>query len=113
MNGLRVQFLQPEFSHKDKRRTITQLLTSNIKQINVYEANHGAELGNHFHKETNEYFYIVRGSLKYNNQITLKKGDIFYPELGEKHTLKVVSDKATFMTFLDKSYSQENPDTYV
>jgi len=107
-----VKRLEAEFKHSDNRRTLTQLLTESVKQVNVYEANHGAELGNHFHKETLEYFYIVRGVLKYNGHQVVKKGDIFYPELGEKHTLKVVSDKATFLTFLTKPYSKENPDTY-
>lgn len=105
--------LDPEFVHSDSRRTLTQLITDSIKQVNVYEANHGAELGNHFHKETIEYFYVVRGVLKYNGHQVIKKGDFFYPGLGETHTLKVVSDKATFLTFLTKPYSKEDPDIHV
>lgn len=108
-----MQFLEPEFENKDSRRILTQLLTDNIKQVNVYEANHGAELGNHFHKETIEYFYVIRGSMEYNGKKIVKKGDLFYPELGERHTVKVLSDKATFMTFLTKPYDKENPDIYV
>jgi len=107
-----LNLLKPEIEHKDNRRSLTQLLTANIKQVNVYEANHGVELGNHFHKQTIEYFYIVRGSLEYNNKVILKKGDIFYPDLGEMHVLKVISDKATFMTFLTKPYDNERPDIY-
>jgi len=108
-----MKLLKIEFQHKDKRRTLTQLLTADIKQVNVYEAHHGEELGNHFHKETIEYFYILSGSMKYNNKQILKKGDIFHPELGERHTVKVLSDKATFMTFLTKPYDKETPDIYV
>lgn len=105
--------LEPEFVHKDQRRVLTQLLTEDIKQINVYEANYGAELGNHFHMETIEYFYIIRGSLVYNNNTIIKRGDLFYPDLMESHTLKVISDKATFMTFLTKAYNKEEPDIHV
>ena|SRR3990167_7633224 len=105
--------LEPEFQHKDSRRTIIQLLTADIKQVNFYEANHGAELGNHFHKETVEYFYVTKGVLQYNGKTFVRKGDLFYPYLGEKHTLKVISDKASFITFLTKPYSKENPDVYV
>jgi len=108
-----VNFLKPEFEHEDSRRKLTQLLTQDIKQINVYEAKHGAELGNHFHKETFEYFYIIRGTIKYNSSAIMKKGDIFCPDLGEMHTLQVLSDKATFMTFLTKPYSKENTDIHV
>lgn len=105
--------LKPEFVHVDKRRSLTQLLTADIRQVNVYEAQHGAELGNHFHKETIEYFYILSGSLTYNDALVVKKGDIFHPSIGEKHTLKVLSDKAKFMTFLTKPYDKETPDIYV
>ena len=108
-----MKFLKPEFEHKDNRRTLTQLLTTDIKQVNVYDANHGAELGNHFHKETIEYFYIVRGTLEYNSNKIVKKGDLFYPDLGERHTVKVLSDKATFMTFLTKPYNKQEPDIHV
>ena len=108
-----MNFLEPEFQHRDNRRSLVQLLTADIKQVNIYEANHGAELGNHFHKETIEYFYIVRGSLEYNGRKILKKGDLFYPDLGEKHTVKVISDKATFMTFLTKAYNSQEPDLHV
>ena len=107
-----MKFLKAEFKHQDLRRSVVQLLTADIKQINIYEANYGAELGNHFHKETLEYFYIIRGVLKYNNKGTAKRGDLFFPDLKEKHTLKVLSDKATFMTFLTKPYNKENPDVW-
>lgn len=105
--------LEPEFVHTDSRRSLSQLITDEIKQVNVYEANYGAELGDHFHKDTIEYFYVVRGVMKYNDHFVVKKGDFFYPELGEKHKLKVVSDKATFLTFLTQAYSKEKPDVYV
>ena len=105
--------LNPEFVHEDSRRKLVQLLTADIKQVNVYEANHGVELGHHFHKETIEYFYVVRGTLEYNNKVIMKKGDIFYPAIGEMHTVKVISDKATFMTFLTKPYDNERPDIHV
>ena len=105
--------IKAEFNHTDGRRSLTQLITKPIEQVNIYEANHGAELGNHFHKETVEYFYVVRGVLKYNDHTVVKKGDLFYPELGEKHTVKVVSDKATFLTFLTKAYNVKEPDIHV
>ena len=108
-----MKFLNHEFKHHDKRRILTQLLTSDIKQINTYEAVHGAILGDHFHKETIEYFYILSGVLIYNNKKILKKGDLFVVEPEEKHSLLVKSDKAVFMTFLTKPYTKENPDIHV
>lgn len=107
-----MKLLKPEFSHTDNRRTLTQLLTSDIKQVNLYECHYGAELGNHFHKKTIELFYIINGVLIYNKKRILRKGDLFSVEPVEKHSLLVKSDKATFMTFLTKSYSKEDTDTY-
>lgn len=107
-----MKLLKYEFQSKDERRTLTQLLTDDIKQVNFYEANYGAELGNHFHKETFEYFYILSGVLVYNSKKFIKKGDLFLVELNENHTLTVKSDKATFMTFLTKPFTKENPDLW-
>lgn len=106
--------LTPEFQNKDSRRILTQLLTTkDIKQINVYEANHGAILGNHFHKETVEYFYITRGTMIYNDRLIVRRGDFFVVYPPERHSLKVLSDKSTFLTFLTRPFSQENSDIYV
>ncbi len=107
-----MKFLKPEHKSHDTRRTIIQLLTADIKQINVYEAFHGSTLGNHFHKETTEYFYIMSGCLIYNMKNILRKGDLFIVEPNEKHSLTVKSDKATFMTFLTKPYTLEKPDIW-
>ena len=108
-----MKFLKPEFVNSDNRRILSQLVTSDFKQVNIYEATHGSILGNHFHKETVEYFYIIKGSLEYNDKAIVKKGDLFVVEPPEKHWLKVISDKATFMTFLTKPYKLESPDIYV
>lgn len=105
--------LEAEYSHVDPRRTITQLITADIKQVNVYEANYGAKLGDHFHNDTIEYFYVIRGTMKYNDHLVVRKGDLFYPEKKERHTLEVVSDKATFLTFLTKPYDPKEPDIHV
>ncbi len=111
--GCAMHRLEPEFTSTDSRRVLQQLLTADIKQVNVYEANYGAELGGHYHKETVEYFYVLSGVMKYNEHLVVKKGDIFYPEIGEMHTLKVVSDKAKFMTFLTQKYNHKDPDIHV
>lgn len=100
-----------EFAHSDERRTITQLFTGSISQVNVYEAASGAVLGNHYHKRTTEFFYILSGRALYNGQEPLESGDLFvvYPE--ERHTITCQTD-LKLMTFLTKPYSQDEPDIY-
>ena len=106
-----MRLLEEEFSHEDERRKIIQLFTADIKQVNVYEAKKGSILGNHYHKETIEYFYIIRGDVLYNKSRIVKTGDFFvvYPQ--EVHTLECLTD-VKLMSFLTKPYTQENPDLW-
>jgi len=106
-----VILLEEEFKHVDSRRTLYQLLTRDIKQVNLYEAKKGAILGNHFHKETDEYFYLISGKIYYNESRILEPGDLFvvFPE--ENHVLECCTD-VKLMSFLTKAYSKENPDQW-
>ena len=103
--------LQEESFHEDNRRSITQLFTADTKQVNVYQAKKGATLGNHYHKETTEYFYIVRGTVIYNTERIFSTGDIFVVHPQEVHTLKCITD-TKFMTFLTKAYSEGDKDQW-
>ena len=103
--------LPPEFEHKDARRTLTQLMSGEFKQLNVYHANQGAKLGNHFHKDTTEWFYVVQGTLEYNGLMTLSDGTLFKVTPPESHTLECLTP-CTIITAVNRPYSQENPDIY-
>jgi quercetin dioxygenase-like cupin family protein len=106
-----MRLLEPEFTHSDNRRTITQLFSSKIEQVNIYNAKKDSVLGNHFHKETTEYFYILKGVLMVNDERILSKYSLFCFDPGERHTLLCITD-VTFMTFLSKAYDQSKPDIY-
>lgn len=103
--------LDNEFEHQDERRKITQLFTANVKQVNFYEAKKGAVLGNHYHKETTEYFFVVDGSINYNGTSFHGQGTTFvvYPQ--ENHQITCMTD-VKLMTFLTKPFSQEEPDLW-
>ena len=103
--------LVEESVHEDERRRITQLFTANIKQVNVYDAKKGSVLGNHYHKETDEYFYIVRGTVMYNESRIFETGDLFvvYPQ--EMHTISCLTD-TKFMTFLSRPYKEDDKDIW-
>ena len=95
--------LSSEFVHKDHRRSLSQLLTKDIKQVNFYESHRGAILGDHYHKITNEYFYITKGSfildVNGNKQI-VANGSFFVVEPNERHILECLSLTGSFFTFL-------------
>ena len=103
--------LAEESRHEDSRRTLIQLLTASIKQVNLYEAKKGAILGNHYHKETDEYFFLIRGEVLYNEQRVVKAGDLFvvYPQ--ENHVLECLTD-VKLMSFLSKAYSEKETDQW-
>lgn len=110
-----MKFIPTEFVHKDNRRTLSQLLTKDIKQINQYEAHKGAVLGNHYHKITHEYFYVLKGSFMLDinkKRQVIGRGDFFMVEPGERHTLECLSLTGSFFTFLTKPYTKEETDTY-
>ena len=103
--------LLPEFSHKDSRRSLTQLFTAPIAQVNEYHAKKGAILGDHFHNETTEYFHITKGTVTYNDVKIFNRGSTFVVEPGERHTIVCLTE-VSMLTFLTKPYSKEEPDTY-
>ena len=107
-----MQLLKPEFIDKDNRRTLKQLFTANIAQVNSYDAKKGAILGNHYHKETTEYFYITRGLVLYNSERIFYKGDVFVVSPPELHRIEVISSDASFLTFLTKPFDQKEPDLW-
>lgn len=106
-----MKLLYPEFSHIDSRRMLQQLITANIKQVNYYKAHPGAVLGDHFHKETVEYFFVASGKVAYNDEQVMGPGDFFavYPE--ENHKLECITE-VELLTFLTKEFDKEKPDLW-
>jgi len=105
----------PEYKHSDSRRTLTQLVTTPVSQINEYEVKKGSILGDHYHKETHETFYVTRGAFMVRvdeARFIASRGTMFTVEPNETHTIEAISEDAKVMTFLSKSYTPEEPDTW-
>lgn len=109
-----IQKLSPLSVSSDHRRTISNILRAQIKDVNFYEAKKGAVLGNHFHKNTKEYFFITKGSCIVRSgdekNIVCKHG-IFVVEPNTKHSIECVTD-LNFLTFLTEAYDEKNPDVH-
>lgn len=108
---MNLQILKPEFVHADGRRSLKQLVTEDIKQVNHYEAVKGSVLGNHFHKLTREFFYIVKGSILYNHLKILNRNTLFMVEPDEFHSIKCLTE-VNMLTFLTKAYTPDDPDIF-
>jgi len=102
--------MEPQFIHEDSRRKITQLFTADIKQVNLYECKPNVELGNHYHKETVEYFFVLDGEIESNGK-TMVPGDLFVYHPQQMHKIVTKTD-CRFMTFLTKAFNQESPDLW-
>lgn len=110
-----MRILASESVDKNSRRELRQLFTADIKQVNFYEAQRGAILGDHYHKTTKEYFYITRGTFMVqigSNSFAANPGFLFRVDPNEKHTLEALTNKATFMTFLSEPYDPKRPDIH-
>jgi mannose-6-phosphate isomerase-like protein (cupin superfamily) len=87
--------IQNKINHKDKRGVIIDLLQKEkINSITYITIKKGAVRGNHYHKKTHQWNYIISGKMKLisrKNNIkkiaVLKKNDLYLSEPMEHHAL--------------------------
>jgi oxalate decarboxylase/phosphoglucose isomerase-like protein (cupin superfamily) len=88
-------------SFKDRRGKITDLLSKEkINAVTIITFIKGAARGNHCHKRTTQWNYLLSGKMKFFCQkpggklvtFTAKKGDFIVAGPNEKHTLKAVEN---------------------
>lgn len=61
----------PDFSFKDSRGSLVQLVHEGYDQINILKTKAGVSRGGHYHKICRELFYVVSGSVI----VSLEKDD--------------------------------------
>ena len=52
-----------EFRNKDERGELIQLISKGFNQINVLKSIKGVKRGEHYHKENEEAFYVLSGTV--------------------------------------------------
>lgn len=105
-----LKIIQPDFKFQDGRGSLVQLIHEGYRQINVITSKGGSIRGNHFHKENEEAFYVVSGSLRVrvnDEEFCFKTGDFFGIEAYDMHSFNFLED-----TVLVSMYSNgvENED---
>lgn len=114
--------IKTPISFKDKRGVIVDLLEKcNINAITFITLNKGSIRGNHYHKKTTQYNYIMSGEVKLVTQFEnnkkksriLKKGDLVGTVPGEKHALVGIK-KAEMLVFTEgpRGGKEYETDTY-
>ena len=98
----------------DPRRTIIPIIRTDVKEVNLVFAERGSKLGNHFHNDYEEHFFIISGLLHLNIE---GKDSILHPfqiakiEKGKNHTvIPLCSSK--YLVFLSKPFNEEDPDIH-
>jgi quercetin dioxygenase-like cupin family protein len=79
-----IVMMTPDFTFSDSRGTLTQLVRTGYRQVNVIESNVGSERGGHYHKQNKETFFVVQGSFRLDvskdgisETYQFHKGDMF------------------------------------
>ncbi len=108
--------------YKDNRGEIIDLLIGEkIDAVTYINFKRGAIRGNHFHKKTVQWGYVVKGELsvtskKPNGKITqmvVRKGDLFVDEKMEGHAIKALKEsEVLFFTRGPRAGKEYISDTY-
>ena len=105
-----------KINHKDSRGKISDLLNKKkISSITLITQKKGNIRGNHFHKKTIQWNYLLNGKIalycKKNNQklkkIILKKGDLVETTYNEAHAIKALQN-SEFLVFTQGPRGGEN-----
>ena len=92
---------RPEVAHRDDRGTITDLLVDEpIEHVTLITSRQGAVRGNHYHKETTQWLYILEGRVQLLTQMpespvqetVLEKGELIVNRPLERHAMLALED---------------------
>jgi quercetin dioxygenase-like cupin family protein len=96
---MKVTLLKPAFT--DRRGAILDILTHvSVDAVTIITCKKGSVRGNHYHKKTVQYTYVVSGRIKYltgkpgkkAKTRTLKAGHLVFSPAGETHAFEALSD---------------------
>lgn len=114
--------IKTKINHRDKRGLIIDLLDKkNINAITYITQKRGKVRGNHFHKKTIQWNYLIKGKIKLvtkkknNNikEIILTEGDLVETSSNESHAIKAIKDsKYLVFTQGPRSGSEYEKDTF-
>lgn len=82
--GRLYDWMTVDFFHEDEKGRLLQLVHEGFGQFNVITSKAGVSRGGHYHKDTEEAFFIIDGTMKVRlylgekaETVTLTKNDFF------------------------------------
>ncbi len=113
--------LKPSFVRKDERGTFTEVFNEgNWQTLLTGTMTPGAVMGNHYHKETDVYFYVMAGAVEIKTLdvfsgarevFELHSGEGVILPMNESHAVHFVQD-TSFLMMKSKHYDPASPDTF-
>jgi mannose-6-phosphate isomerase-like protein (cupin superfamily) len=89
----------PVNKHEDNRRTLVEWIANfPITTCKVIEMKEDGELGNHYHKHKQDFFYLLKGKGGYEigeERGDFNEGDCLTANIGEPHT--IILDKGSIL----------------
>ena len=95
---------ETDFEFEDDRGTLVQLIHDGYRQINVITSRRGTFRGGHYHKENDEAFYIISGSLQLTvegEEHLFSSGDFFGIEANDLHSFYFLEDTTLVSMYSD------------
>lgn len=119
------RLIEPYFSHNDDRGAIFGVLNFDAwREINYVSSLADTDRGNHYHQDTNELFFILKGRIQVEVQrveegrlvgpvekFIVGQNAIFMIETMVNHVFHVLDD-ADWINVLSKPINPERPDIY-
>lgn len=115
------EILKPSFVRNDQRGLFVEVLNgSRWESLVTGSMNPGAEMGHHYHKLTDVFFYVVQGSVEVKtldvasgarDQFTLGDSEGVLLHTNESHSIRFLVP-TQFIMMKSLRYDPANPDTY-
>ncbi|MBO5353623.1 MAG: cupin domain-containing protein [Lachnospiraceae bacterium] len=109
-----IKFIKPDFEFESEKGLLVQLVHAGWNQVNVLKSPKGSKRGGHFHKENEEAFYIIDGSVKLildsdeeHEETNLKRGDMFMISPYLLHNFEFYED-TTMVSMYSKGVEHED-----
>jgi len=92
---------RPKIAFKDSRGVIVDILDGiPVECVTVLTSKRGTVRGNHFHKKTTQYLYVVDGKLRLHTQSpgqpvrrrVIRRGDLVVTPPLERHAFEAIED---------------------
>lgn len=107
---------------QDNRGKLIEIFKGDFAQCNVLEMKKGSVWGGHYHKKTEELFFVHKGKLLVNQKSigkrskrsytkTYKEGDVFAIKLYTLHTATAL-EKTICVVLYSVPFNRKKPDVF-